>query len=414
MKDRIPRYAGRIKLIPVDENNGIYYMERADEPIQEGTPLNKNTLLKDETAEKVGLDNEATVDLVLNALADKALSIEEILQKVPISNGGTGANTLESAKDNLGITFVENILKSLGYWGTYGLEYVLVGDTYKCSGIGTVTDSHIIILPMVDRIEVTSIDDSAFFNCTSIISIEIPNTVTSIGKWAFHNCKSLTSIYIPDSVITMGEQPFWNCESIKHIFIPRNVTDIGLVKQSNLLQNNSWCLGMSSLESIEVDVQNATYKSIDGNVYTNDEKTILIYSIGKQNSSFTIPNSVTHIYASAFAGCLNLKEIIIPDSVTNIGVGAFLSCTSLENITIPASVEWVDSRAFANCSNLKTVVFKGKPSIVTSSLDDILGGLQFNLCTSLTDIYVPWAEGEVAGAPWGAPETTTIHYNSEV
>ena len=68
MKDRIPTYAGRIKLIPVDESNGIYDMIRADEPIQEGTPINKNSLLKDETAQKLGLDDEATPNDVFDNL----------------------------------------------------------------------------------------------------------------------------------------------------------------------------------------------------------------------------------------------------------------------------------------------------------------------------------------------------------
>ena len=74
MKDRIPTYAGRIKLIPVDESNGIYDIVRADEPIQEGTPINKNTLLKDETANIVGLGEEATPDDCFNFLFTEVLS----------------------------------------------------------------------------------------------------------------------------------------------------------------------------------------------------------------------------------------------------------------------------------------------------------------------------------------------------
>lgn len=74
MKDRIPTYAGRIKLIPVDESNGIYDIIRADEPIQEGTPINKNSLLKDETANIVGLGEEATPDDCFNFLFTEVLS----------------------------------------------------------------------------------------------------------------------------------------------------------------------------------------------------------------------------------------------------------------------------------------------------------------------------------------------------
>lgn len=69
MKDRIPKYAGRIKLIPVDEINGIYDMVRADEPVEEGTPINKATLLADATATKLGLTDNATVNEALNVLS---------------------------------------------------------------------------------------------------------------------------------------------------------------------------------------------------------------------------------------------------------------------------------------------------------------------------------------------------------
>lgn len=62
MKDRIPTYAGRVKLMPVSNQPNTYDMERADEPIQEGTPINKETLLNDDTASSLGLDEQATVN----------------------------------------------------------------------------------------------------------------------------------------------------------------------------------------------------------------------------------------------------------------------------------------------------------------------------------------------------------------
>ena len=71
MKDRVPTYPGRVKLTPVEGQENTYDMTRADQPAQAGTPLNKATLLKDETAEKLGLDpaDDPTVDDALNGLA---------------------------------------------------------------------------------------------------------------------------------------------------------------------------------------------------------------------------------------------------------------------------------------------------------------------------------------------------------
>lgn len=75
MKDRIPTYPGRVKLTPVSGQTNTYDMVRADEPVQEGTPLNKNTLLRDATAEALGLTADATVDEALGALNTKATNV---------------------------------------------------------------------------------------------------------------------------------------------------------------------------------------------------------------------------------------------------------------------------------------------------------------------------------------------------
>ena len=75
MKDRVPTYPGRVKLTPVEGQENTYDMTRADQPTQAGTPLNKATLLKDETAEKFGFETtgDTTVDDILSVLKDSAL-----------------------------------------------------------------------------------------------------------------------------------------------------------------------------------------------------------------------------------------------------------------------------------------------------------------------------------------------------
>ena len=75
MKDRIPRYAGRVRITAAGQD-GLYYMDRADEPIQEGTPLNKNTLLSDETISRFGLTEDATPDDALRFLNARRTEFE--------------------------------------------------------------------------------------------------------------------------------------------------------------------------------------------------------------------------------------------------------------------------------------------------------------------------------------------------
>ncbi|MCQ2200088.1 MAG: leucine-rich repeat domain-containing protein [Paludibacteraceae bacterium] len=155
---------------------------------------------------------------------------------------------------------------------------------------------------------VTAIGSDVFSACTSLTSIEIPNTVTSIGSAAFWSCTSLTSIEIPESVTEIGSAAFYKCTNLTSIEIPNSVTEI----------YSSTFYGCTSLTSI------------------------------------VIPNSVTKIGWRAFDGCTSLTSIEIPNSVTSIGSEAFSECTSLTSIVIPNSVTEIGMWAFLGCENLKT------------------------------------------------------------
>ena len=79
---------------------------------------------------------------------------------------------------------------------------------------------------------VTSIGNHAFYECTGLTSVTIPNTVTSIGSRAFHLCSGLTSVTIPNSVTSIGDGAFRSCSGLTSIEIPNSVTSIGLCNDS--------------------------------------------------------------------------------------------------------------------------------------------------------------------------------------
>ncbi len=180
---------------------------------------------------------------------------------------------------------------------------------------------------------VTEIGEDAFFGCTGLTSVTIPNSVTEIGEFAFYNCKGLTSISIPNSVTEISKRAFAYCSGLTSIPIPNSVTSIGEAAFSG-------CTGLTSI-------------SIPNSV-TEIGKSAFLGCTGL--TSVTIPNSVTEIGENAFAFCSGLTEVTIPNSVTEIDAGAFCYCTGLIEVTIGNSVEAIGYAVFQNTTNLKKVV----------------------------------------------------------
>ena len=100
-----------------------------------------------------------------------------------------------------------------------GLEYTLSDDgaSYIVTGLGECTDTEIVIPSIYKGLPVTSIGNVAFFGCSSLTSVEIPDSVTSIGEFAFAYCSSLTSVVIGDSVTSIDGHAFWDCDSLTSV-----------------------------------------------------------------------------------------------------------------------------------------------------------------------------------------------------
>ena len=145
---------------------------------------------------------------------------------------------------------------------------------------------------------VTSIGNSAFNGCTSLVSIDIPNSVTRIGDVAFSGCTSLVSIDIPNSVTRIGDRAFRDCTSLASIDIPNSVTNIG----SNVF---NYCDG---LENVDVENDNPKYMSLSGVLFTKDMST-LMKCPSRKSGTYRIPEGVVSIDDGAFQSCMNLTDI---------------------------------------------------------------------------------------------------------
>ena len=320
-------------------------------------------------------------------------------------------------------------------------EYSIEDDCVTITGY-TGTDTVVTIPSLIDGLSVTSIRYSAFYGCTSLTSVTIPDSVTSIGNYAFESCTSLTSITIPDSVTSIGDyvfqdtayyknsenwendvlyidnhlikaentlsgeyaikegtktiavNAFYDCSSLTSITIPDSVQSIGVWSFGNCTSLTSITIpdsvksiggsafyGCSKLTSINVDSENTYYTSLDGVLFNKDKTTLVKYPEGKTETSYVIPDSVTSIGGSAFYNCSKLTSITIPDSVTSIGNYAFRYCSRLTSITIPDSVTSIGGSAFYNCSKLTSIAI---PNSVTN-----IGNSAFYSCDDLTSIAIP-------------------------
>ena len=159
-----------------------------------------------------------------------------------------------------------------------------------------------------------------------------------------------------------------------------------------------------------------------GDVIINSEKIISHCFYVNKNIRSVYSEQTKYVEGAAFQNCsslesinlkgvltigsdafrtISLKNVNLP-SVTNIGWSVFEGDVSLSEVNIPNAVS-LGSFAFKSCTSLQTICL---PSVKN------IGSNCFAGCNSLTDIYLSDNESSYSGAPWGAPSTCIIHYNT--
>ena len=245
---------------------------------------------------------------------------------------------------------------------------------------------------------ITTISRNAFWKCTNITSLTLPNTLNSIIQGAFAGCTGITGeVVIPNSVIHLGADTFRSC------------TNLNSVVFGNALAKIGWAAfkGCTSLEHISPLPESLTRiydcafegcRQLSGTIVIPplitqiDEKVFNSCNI----TSVVIPEGVTKIKSLAFGGC-PLDSINIPSSVTSIkvddgyGEGAFCGCTQLQSIIVDDANSVYDSRD--NCNALietaTNTLLKGcKNTIIPNTVSIIWEGA-FAGCLDLDSITIP-------------------------
>lgn len=219
--------------------------------------------------------------------------------------------------------YIPNSLKIVRISNAYSLPY---GTFY---GLKSLTS-----IEIVDG-DIDEIGGRAFYGCSALAELYLPETYSVIGEYAFNSCSKLKSVEIPSKVTEIGEYAFGSCASLEGVVIPNGIEVISVAAFYK-------CAGIKEV---------------------------------------TIPSSVTEICDYAFRECTSLEKVVLNDGIVTIGAGAFTKCGALSEIVLPSTVESLGDNAFSYCTALEELA-------LNEGLTDI-GDSLFYGCSALKVIEIP-------------------------
>ncbi|MBQ9466768.1 MAG: leucine-rich repeat protein [Muribaculaceae bacterium] len=274
-----------------------------------------------------------------------------------------------------GTTYTVTSIGEEAFWGCTSLTSVTIPDSvtsieYRafegCTGLTSVTIGN----------SVSSIGYEAFSYCYGLTSISIPNSVTSISGFTFYGCSGLTSMNIPDSVTSIGDQAFYNCSGLTSMTIPNSVTSFG----------NHVFDGCSNLTTLTWNAR-----------CVNLNSRFPPFS-GTSINTLIIGNELEYVARCLCKGMSNLTNVTIPNSVTSIGGEAFWNCSGLTSVTIPNSVTGIEYYAFGGCTGLTDIYSKIKDVTKLAMGGGVFSGVSEWTCR----LHVPVGTAEMyrTAAQW--------------
>lgn len=345
----------------------------------------------------------------------------------------SGFNKIEVDKNNLNYTSINGVLFSkdktvlLAYPKENSATSYIIPDGVKIiestAFMGT-SNLNSIVIPN----GVTTIKENAFYLCSNLKNISIPTSVKSIGRDAFDFsvCSKVNNGYyisncligadneingnftIKDGTRLVADSAIKGNENLESITVPASVEIIG---------DCALNFSSESLKNITVANENKYFSSENGVLFNKSKTELLCYPYGKNETTYTVPNTVTKLAKASFSNCklnklnlpnnlkyidesafqeISLKSLSIPESVEYIGKYTFF-LSGIETVNIPKRIATIEEGTFSCCINLKSV-----------SIDNHIkhiGDYAFSACYNLSDINI---SNNVTSIGKGAFQSTII------
>ncbi len=221
------------------------------------------------------------------------------------------------------------------------------------------------------------INDSAFSNCTSVISVIMPDTIEHIGNYAFYGCHNLKEIRFSESLKTIGESAFEGCESVEQVIIPDSTQEISEKAFRSCISLKKAVLG----KSLNTIAKTAFTDSPITELHLNSDVNTYAFKGMSSLTNIVIGECVKNINKYMFSGAKQLKSVVISNSVELIDNFAFSRCHNLETVTFGTNIKAIASNAFSHCTNLTKVDLPLK-------LEHI-GSAAFSYCESISELTLP-------------------------
>lgn len=286
----------------------------------------------------------------------------------------------------------------------------------------------------------TEIGEGAFWACTALTELTLPDGIDRIGDQAFMGCESLASMTFKGEVVQLGASAFEDCVSLTALDL-MNVRSIGSAAMRGCTSlstislgsgltyiGNEAFYGCTGVTEYVVSSENTAYTVCEGALMTKDETRLLAYPSSASVGSFTAPLTMTEVDDGAFHSLRYLKEITLPEgfcdysawmfrdsvglervnfpewTLADIPEGFFYGCTGLVYPTEFAGVSNIGREAFRDCVSLPSVAFDDQlssvgayafagctqlESAVMGQYTSSLGTAAFSGCTKLSAISLP-------------------------